>query len=116
MAVMLITHDLGVVAEVCDRVIVMYAGQVVETGSVEDIFARPAHPYTRGLLGSLPSLEVRGRRLTSIPGTVPSPLHWPLGCRFLARCPLAGEGCEKPQALAAVGDDGRAARCWRSTG
>jgi peptide/nickel transport system ATP-binding protein/oligopeptide transport system ATP-binding protein len=115
MAVMLITHDLGVVAEVCDRVIVMYAGQVVETGSVEDIFARPAHPYTRGLLGSLPSLEARGRRLTSIPGTVPSPLRWPAGCRFLARCPLAGEGCERPQDLAAVGDDGRAARCWRAT-
>jgi oligopeptide/dipeptide ABC transporter ATP-binding protein len=115
MAVMLITHDLGVVAEVCDRVVVMYAGQVVETGSVEDIFARPSHPYTRGLLGSLPSLEARGRRLTSIPGTVPSPLQWPAGCRFLARCAMAGPGCEAPQQLAALGGNGRAARCWKVT-
>jgi peptide/nickel transport system ATP-binding protein/oligopeptide transport system ATP-binding protein len=115
MAVMLITHDLGVVAEVCDRVVVMYAGQVVETGSVEDIFARPAHPYTRGLLGSLPSLEARGQRLTSIPGTVPSPLHWPDGCRFRARCSMAAPGCEVTQDLVALGGDGRAARCWRAT-
>jgi len=115
MAVMLITHDLGVVAEVCDRVVVMYAGQVVETGSVEDIFARPAHPYTRGLLGSLPSLAGRGRRLVSIPGTVPSPLQWPEGCRFRARCSLAGPGCESPQELVALGANGRAARCWRAT-
>ena len=114
MAVLLITHDLGVVAEVCDRVVVMYAGQVVETGSVEDIFTRPAHPYTRGLLGSLPSLEARGRRLVSIPGTVPSPLHWPEGCRFRARCSLAGVGCELVQELAPVGANGRAARCWRA--
>jgi peptide/nickel transport system ATP-binding protein/oligopeptide transport system ATP-binding protein len=115
MAVLLITHDLGVVAEVCDRVVVMYAGQVVETGSVEDIFARPAHPYTRGLLGSLPSLEARGRRLTSIPGAVPSPLHWPVGCRFRARCSLAGPGCEATQELMPVGANGRTARCWRAT-
>jgi peptide/nickel transport system ATP-binding protein/oligopeptide transport system ATP-binding protein len=115
MAVLLITHDLGVVAEVCDRVVVMYAGQVVETGSVEDIFMRPAHPYTRGLLDSLPSLEARGRRLSSIPGTVPSPLHWPEGCRFRARCSLAGAGCELVQQLVALGANGRAARCWRAT-
>jgi oligopeptide/dipeptide ABC transporter ATP-binding protein len=115
MAVLLITHDLGVVAEVCDRVVVMYAGQVVEAGSVEDIFTRPAHPYTRGLLGSLPSLEARGRRLTAIPGTVPSPLHWPEGCRFRARCSLAGTGCESAQALIPLGANGRAARCWRAS-
>jgi len=122
MAVMLITHDLGVVAEVCDRVIVMYAGQIVESGSVQDIFARPAHPYTRGLLGSLPSVgagnpraEPAGRRrLASIPGTVPSPLHWPEGCRFRARCSLAGEGCERAQDLVTLGE-GRAARCWRAS-
>jgi oligopeptide/dipeptide ABC transporter ATP-binding protein len=114
MAVLLITHDLGVVAEVCDRVVVMYAGQVVETGSVEDIFGRPAHPYTRGLLGSLPSVGHAGRRLVSIAGTVPSPLHWPEGCRFRARCGLAGEGCEAPQEFVQLGGDGRAARCWRA--
>ena len=115
MAVLLITHDLGVVAEVCDRVVVMYAGQVVETGSVEEIFTRPAHPYTRGLLGSLPSLAARGRKLVSIPGTVPSPLHWPEGCRFRARCSLAGAGCESVQELAALGANGRSVRCWRAT-
>jgi peptide/nickel transport system ATP-binding protein/oligopeptide transport system ATP-binding protein len=118
MAVLLITHDLGVVAEVCDRVVVMYAGQVVETGSVEDIFSRPAHPYTRGLLDSLPSLQsmkARRRKLSPIPGVVPSPLHWPEGCRFRARCSLAGMGCESAQQLLAVGANGRAARCWRAT-
>ena len=115
MAVLLITHDLGVVAEVCDRVAVMYAGQIVETGSVEDIFARPAHPYTRGLLASLPSIDARGRRLAAIPGSVPSPLHWPEGCRFRERCALAGAGCERPQELAPVGGNGRVARCWRVT-
>ena len=113
MAVMLITHDLGVVAEVCDRVIVMYAGQIVESGTVEDIFGRPAHPYTRGLLASLPSVGTPGRRLASIPGTVPSPLHLPEGCRFRARCAEAGDGCERAQELLALGP-GRAARCWRA--
>jgi peptide/nickel transport system ATP-binding protein len=118
MAVLLITHDLGVVAEVCDRVVVMYAGQVVETGTVEDIFVRPAHPYTRGLLGSLPSVGGAGGRLASIGGTVPSPLHWPDGCRFRARCSAAGAGCEAPQDLVELGADagvgGRAARCWKA--
>ena len=112
MAVLLITHDLGVVAEVCDRVVVMYAGQVVETGTVHEIFARPAHPYTRGLLGSLPSVaaavENPGGRLVSIPGTVPSPTAWPEGCRFRARCRWAREGCERPQELLKVVGGGRA--------
>jgi len=113
MAVLLITHDLGVVAEVCDRVVVMYAGQVVETGSVYEIFAEPAHPYTRGLLDSLPSVEEPGRRLDSIPGTVPNPVDWPTGCRFRARCSLAAEGCERPQELIQLAGAGRAARCRR---
>ena len=112
MAVLLITHDLGVVAEVCDRVVVMYAGQVVETGGVHELFADPRHPYTRGLLDSLPSVDNPGQRLRSIPGTVPSPIAWPSGCRFMERCPLAGEGCELPQDLVESGD-GRVARCWR---
>jgi peptide/nickel transport system ATP-binding protein/oligopeptide transport system ATP-binding protein len=114
MAVLLITHDLGVVAEVCDRVVVMYAGQVVETGTVYEIFAEPAHPYTRGLLDSLPSVEDPGKRLDSIPGTVPNPIHWPGGCRFRARCSRAMEGCEEPQELVELGEHGRAARCWRA--
>ena len=114
MAVLLITHDLGVVAEVCDRVVVMYAGQVVETGSVYEIFRDPAHPYTRGLLDSLPKVDRPGERLDSIPGTVPNPINWPDGCRFRARCSLAGEGCEQPQELVGLGGEGRGARCWRA--
>jgi oligopeptide/dipeptide ABC transporter ATP-binding protein len=86
MAVMLITHDLGVVAEVCDRVVVMYAGQVVETGTVEQIFSSPKHPYTKGLMDSLPSIDRAGARLNPIPGTVPNPTDWPAGCRFRQRC------------------------------
>ena len=108
MAVLLITHDLGVVAEVCDRVVVMYAGQVVETGSVEEIFTDPTHPYTRGLLDSLPSVDNPGQRLNPIPGTVPNPLRWPSGCRFLDRCTLAGEGCDVAQELVPLGEAGRA--------
>jgi len=113
MAVLLITHDLGVVAEVCDRVVVMYAGQVVETGSVHEIFGEPAHPYTRGLLDSLPKVDRPGERLDSIPGTVPNPIHWPEGCRFRERCSLAADGCEREQALIELDGAGRAARCWR---
>ena len=113
---MLITHDLGVIAEVCDRVVVMYAGQVVETGTVHEIFADPKHPYTRGLLDSLPALEGPGQRFDSIPGTVPNPTEWPNGCRFLERCGLAGDGCDAPQQLVQLEGEGRSARCWRVEG
>ena len=114
MAVLLITHDLGVVAEVCDRVVVMYAGQVVESGDVHEIFADPRHPYTRGLLASLPSVDNPGQRLVSIPGTVPNPTAWPSGCRFAERCSLSTEECARPQELLALGGEGRSARCWRA--
>jgi len=105
MAVLLITHDLGVVAEVCDRVVVMYAGQVVETGAVYEIFGNPSHPYTRGLLDSLPSVDDPGQRLESIPGTVPNPTAWPEGCRFRERCSLAADGCEAAQDLVSLDGD-----------
>jgi peptide/nickel transport system ATP-binding protein len=115
MAVLLITHDLGVVAEVCDRVVVMYAGQVVETGTVEEIFEEPQHPYTRGLLDSLPDIASRGRRLQPISGVVPSPVNWPPACRFADRCSRAWDRChtETPplEPLTDRGDD-RASRCW----
>jgi oligopeptide/dipeptide ABC transporter ATP-binding protein len=114
MAVLLITHDLGVVAEVCDRVVVMYAGQVVERGTVVEIFGDPQHPYTRGLLGSLLSVDEPGRRLRPIPGTVPPPTHWPDGCRFRDRCPLAEARCARPQELLRLGREDREARCWRA--
>jgi peptide/nickel transport system ATP-binding protein len=92
-ALMLITHDLGMVAELADRVVVMYAGRVVETGPVRDILLRPKHPYTRGLLASRPVPGRRQRRLPSIPGQVPSPAHLPAWCAFADRCFAAAEIC-----------------------
>jgi len=115
MALLLITHDLGVVAEVCDRVIVMYAGQVVETGPVEEIFLRPRHPYTRGLLDSLPAMVGADRRLRPIPGTVPNPSAWPDACRFHDRCAHAWDRCRQdmPALLPALdGPAGAGSRCW----
>lgn len=114
MAVMLITHDLGVVAEVCDRVVVMYAGQVVEHGTVEQIFGNPRHPYTEGLLAAVPRLGVRKDSLAVIPGTVPAPTHWPVGCRFHDRCPYGWDRCveEAPPLFEAGVDGDRHARCW----
>jgi peptide/nickel transport system ATP-binding protein/oligopeptide transport system ATP-binding protein len=93
MAVILITHDLGVVAQFVDRVAVMYAGRLVETGSVTDVFERPTHPYTQGLLASIPRLEAEQDRLASIPGTVPDPFALPAGCRFQPRCRHAKSAC-----------------------
>ncbi|MFT4648257.1 MAG: oligopeptide/dipeptide ABC transporter ATP-binding protein [Planctomycetota bacterium] len=93
MSVLLITHDLGVVAETAHHVAVMYAGRVVEFGNVESIFESPQHPYTIGLLRSLPDLAKPGERLTTIPGTVPSAEKFPSGCRFRSRCPLAQDIC-----------------------
>ncbi|CAM3858609.1 ABC transporter ATP-binding protein [Mesobacillus zeae] len=92
-AIIMITHDLGVVAEVCQRVIVMYAGKVVEEGTVEDIFNNPGHPYTIGLLKSLPDIRGKKGRLYSIPGNVPRPGTITVGCRFAARCERAVEKC-----------------------
>jgi oligopeptide/dipeptide ABC transporter ATP-binding protein len=111
MGIILITHDLGVVAEVCDRVVVMYAGQVVETGPVREIFAQPAHPYTQGLLAAVPRPDQRGGKLAVIPGTVPSAARWPHGCRFRARCPYAWDRCLEQPSLLAVGPE-QHARCW----
>ena len=112
MAVILITHDLGVVAETADRVVVMYAGQVVESSDVRSAFRRTHHPYTAGLLRSLPRL---GRRepLRVIPGTVPNPAAFPPGCRFEPRCPVAEPRCLEPPALAET-EPGRRSRCWRA--
>lgn len=112
-AVLMITHDLGVVAEVAQQVAVMYAGQVVEQGSVEAIFADPQHPYTIGLMGSIPSLGARKGQLSTIPGSVPLPESMPKGCRFATRCPFAQSRChaEKPQ-LTALGA-GHQVACFR---
>jgi oligopeptide/dipeptide ABC transporter ATP-binding protein len=114
MAVILITHDLGVVAEVCDRVLVMYAGQIVEHGTVEQIFRDPRHPYTEGLLAAVPRLGREQDRLAVIPGTVPSPAEFPTGCRFHPRCPYGWDLCvrEHPPLLQVRTDASRTARCW----
>jgi oligopeptide/dipeptide ABC transporter ATP-binding protein len=92
-AVLLITHDFGVVNEVADRVAVMYAGEIVEEGTRRELLGRPRHPYTQGLLRSIPKPEARGRRLEEIKGAVPRPGHWPTGCRFHPRCPHAFAPC-----------------------
>ena len=93
MSILLITHNLGLVGDIADRVGVMYAGQIVEEGQTRDVLQRPRHPYTRALLKSVPELGRAGRRLESIPGTVPRPGDWPVGCRFAPRCPMARSEC-----------------------
>ena len=97
-AIMLITHDMGVVAETADDVLVLYAGKAVEYGSIEDIFEKPKHPYTQGLLNSIPRLDEDVEMLNTIEGTVPAPGNMPAGCRFAPRCPYGKERCmkEKP--------------------
>ncbi|MGH7476368.1 MAG: ABC transporter ATP-binding protein [Longimicrobiales bacterium] len=112
MAMILITHDLGVVAEVCDRVVVMYAGRVVEQGVVGDIFREPRHPYTEGLLRAVPKLGQKSEKLAVIPGTVPSPLHWPDGCRFHDRCPYGWDRCAREEPPLIPIEPGRGSRCW----
>ncbi|WP_435281260.1 dipeptide/oligopeptide/nickel ABC transporter permease/ATP-binding protein [Streptomyces koelreuteriae] len=110
-ALVLITHDLGLAAEHADRVAVMYAGTVVETGPVAEVFARPHHPYTRGLLESVPAEQHRGSRLTSIPGSPPDPAEVPAGCAFRTRCPLARERCVTHRPVLTGTGTGRAAAC-----
>jgi len=111
-ALILITHDLGVVAEMVDRVVVMYAGQVVEQGTVEQVLTRPTDPYTMGLIESLPNMDRRGQRLSAIKGVVPSPFNMPPGCRFSPRCPYAWDACTATMPeLATSGAAGQLARC-----
>ena len=111
-AVMLITHDIGVVAEMADNVVVMYTGKVVEHGTVMQVLKTPKHPYTVGLLNSIPSLGQKGTRLNVIPGTVPSPLNLPRGCPFAPRCPHVMAICREELPPLKTLDDGSAARCW----
>jgi peptide/nickel transport system ATP-binding protein len=114
MAMVLISHDLGVVAENCDRVSVMYAGRIVEQAPANQLFADPVHPYAQGLIGALPPLDGPRRRLTAIPGTVPDPAHMPGGCAFAPRCALATEPCGlATPTLAPIADD-RAVACIRA--
>jgi oligopeptide/dipeptide ABC transporter ATP-binding protein len=118
MAVLLITHDLGIVAGHADRVVVMYAGQVVETAATTALFDRPTHPYTEGLMAAVPRIDAPRSRLHAIPGQVPAATAWPVGCRFHPRCPYAWDKCvsEEPPLLE-TGDPGggHTARCWLVT-
>jgi peptide/nickel transport system ATP-binding protein len=110
-SILLITHDLGVVAENCSRVIVMYAGEVVEEATTAELFARAHHPYTEGLLGAMPRVGREAERLATIPGTVPPPTAWPAGCRFRDRCPYSWERCaEEHPPLYQLGG-GHTSRC-----
>ncbi len=114
MSVMLITHDFGVVAELCEEVIVMYASRIVEKGLVEQIFSNPLHPYTRGLLKSIPRLGAPKERLHVIEGNVPSAVNLPPGCRFAGRCPLADDHCRREQPELALYQPGHEAACWKA--
>jgi peptide/nickel transport system ATP-binding protein len=111
-SILIITHDLGVVSEVADRVVVMYAGQVVEQAIVEDLFENPLHPYTEGLMGSIPSVDEDHARLVSIEGNVPSPENLPIGCRFAPRCSHAFDRCFSEMPSLVRKSSTRSVRCF----
>ncbi len=112
MAIIIVTHDLGVAAEYCQRIAVMYAGQIVEQGLTDDIIEQPLHPYTQGLLRSIPHIVPDKPRLKPIPGSVPSLLDLPPGCNFMPRCEYAVEECNEPQDIRTL-KDGRKVRCLK---
>ena len=112
-AMLMITHDLGIVAEVCDRVAVMYAGSIVECGTLEDVFNRTLHPYTEGLFSSLPNINQRAARLTPIPGAMPDPTRLPKGCSFAPRCAYATEACLQTEQSDFMVSDTHMVRCSR---
>lgn len=113
MGVLFITHDLGVIAEICSRVVVMYLGQVVEEADVHSLFARPLHPYTKGLIQSIPQLEGdRSKKLYQIKGMVPSIMNMPQGCRFASRCDFADDLCRNEMPQLTTDEMGQKVRCW----
>ncbi|WP_216693520.1 ABC transporter ATP-binding protein [Dietzia psychralcaliphila] len=114
LGILFITHDLGVVAETCDRVTVLYGGQVMESATAEDLFYDPRHPYTEGLLASTPDAQVRAERLYAIPGMVPAAWNWPQGCRFHPRCTHAQAGLCDSESIALSGPQGHEVRCVRA--
>jgi peptide/nickel transport system ATP-binding protein len=113
-AIILITHDLGVVAELADDVVVMYAGRIVERATVAALFAEPQHPYTVGLLGSIPRLDIEQDRLAAIEGQVPNPLAPVTGCRFHPRCPFVIERCRHEDPPLFDLGNGHESACWRA--
>jgi peptide/nickel transport system ATP-binding protein len=112
LSILLITHNLGVVRELCDRIAIMYAGSIVESAKTDRIFKNPLHPYTRGLISSVVTGRLRGKVLHYIPGTVPSLLHPPLGCRFHPRCSYAIEACKQRRPELLEVEDGHFVACY----
>ena len=113
MSVLIITHDLGIVSDLADHVAVMYAGQIVEYATTKDLFSSPQHPYTLGLFHSRPQLGKKKARLDVIPGTVPSPLNFPSGCRFHPRCGFVAEVCRSGEIALESVAEGHSSRCVR---
>ncbi len=114
MSVLLITHDLGIIAEVADRVYVMYAGKIVEEAPMKNLFKNPRHPYTVGLMNSIPSLHIRKERLRAIPGIVPSLKDLPIGCRFQDRCPMVIDKCRFSEPPLRENESGHLSACYRA--
>jgi oligopeptide/dipeptide ABC transporter ATP-binding protein len=113
LSLIFITHDFGIVAKMCDRVMVMYAGRIVESGPVREIFNKPSHPYTQALLSSVPTMDERSERLYSIQGQPPALWDIPPGCRFAARCPYADDRCQQEYPPSFTAGEGHSADCWR---
>ncbi len=112
LSILFITHDLGVVAEVAQRVVVMYAGKIAEIAEIKELFINPNHPYTKGLLNSIPRLDSLDQKLIPIPGTVPSPFNFPKGCRFHPRCPYCMEICKKSEPELIIISQNHQSACW----
>ena len=108
----LITHDLGIVAEVCDKVAIMYAGEIVEFGTLEQIYNNTCHPYTKGLFGSIPDLDSHVKRLNPIPGLMPDPANLPTGCSFCPRCTAACERCQTENPGVVEVEPGHFVKCF----
>jgi oligopeptide/dipeptide ABC transporter ATP-binding protein len=116
MSMIMITHDLGVVAEIAERVAVMYAGRIVETSQVVPLFTNPSHPYTWGLLGSMPWVDREQERLSPIAGIVPNPFEYPVGCKYSTRCPLVDEKCRQQEPGLIEVEPGHLSACWHLDG
>ncbi|MDR1532188.1 MAG: ABC transporter ATP-binding protein [Clostridiales bacterium] len=113
-AMIFITHDFGIVAEICDKCMVLYAGEIVESGTLPHIFGNPKHPYTKGLFGSLPSLDTESERLLPIPGLMPNPMSLPVYCSFFARCASKQDSCMEGNPLLAEMEDGHLVKCGKA--
>ena len=116
MSMIMITHDLGVVAEIAERVAVMYAGRIVETSQVVPLFTNPSHPYTWGLLGSMPWVDREQERLSPIAGIVPNPFEYPAGCKYSTRCPLVDDKCRQQEPDLIEVEPGHFSACWHLDG